>query len=91
MLEFDAVLTAILLFPAFGYLGIWSNKRRALAVLRLFIILGGLVVVVGIQSCGGKVPAKTAPGTYNITIVGSSTEGSPIQRSVPLVLVLTPD
>ena len=87
----DAVLTAILLFPAFGYLGIWSNKRRALAVLRLFIILGGLVVVVGIQSCGGKVPAKTAPGTYNITIVGSSTEGSPIQRSVPLVLVLTPD
>ncbi len=42
------------------------------------------------QSCSGKLPAKTAPGTYNIFVTGTSTEGTSLKHTSPLELVVTP-
>ncbi len=82
---------AVLLFPTFGFLGLARRKRTALVSLRkLGLALGILAVMIGLQSCSGMFPAKTAPGTYSVTIVGTSTDGTALRHTIPLQLVVTP-
>ncbi len=85
---------AVLLLPPFGFLGLASRKRKALGLLRkLGLALGILVVMIGIQSCSGMFPAKTAPGTYSLTVVGTSAasaDSTSLRHTVPLQLVVTP-
>lgn len=82
---------AVLLLPTFGFLGLAGRKRKSLGSLkRLGLALGILAVMAGMQACSGMFPAKTAPGTYNLTVVGTSADHPPLQHSVPLQLVVTP-
>jgi hypothetical protein len=65
-------------------LGLLLFRRRR----RLGVALCGLVLCVagGVSGCSAKYPPSTAPGTYNIPILGSS---GAIQNSGSLVLIVT--
>ncbi len=82
---------AVLLLPTFGFLGLAGKKRKALGSLkRLGLALGILMVMFGMQACSGMFPAKTAPGTYKLTVVGVSADSTPLRHTVPLQLTVTP-
>ena len=70
------LLLPALLLPGF--------RRRPKHRLLLLLAMAGLL---GAQGCSGKLPAKTPPGTYAITLTGSSATTS---HSVPLPLTVTP-
>jgi len=85
----DGFLTACVL-PAFGWLGLRGKRRdklRSLEIMRLLIV--SLAGALCLQSCSGKLPGETAPGTYSLAVVGRSTSGSPLQQSIPIQLVIT--
>lgn len=83
-------LIAILL-PALGLLGL-SERRRSLVrfVVMVWMVVGLIAVMLCMQSCSGKLPGKTPPGTYTLTLVGTSTGGSSLQHSVPVQLIVMP-
>jgi len=82
---------AVLLLPAFGFLGLAGKRRKALGALkRLGLALGIFAVMAGMQACSGMFPAKTAPGTYKLTVVGVSADSTPLRHTVPLQLTVTP-
>lgn len=82
------VAFAAMLLPAFGFWGLWSRRRGWLR--NLCLAVAALVVILGTQSCGGKIPAKTAPGAYTITVAGSASSGTPLRHASKLNLVVTP-
>ena len=80
-----------LVLPALGLLGLGERRRRLIRFLLLVWIVTGLIaVMLCMQSCSGKLPAMTAPGTYNITVTGTTTEGTSLSNMVPLQVVVTP-
>jgi hypothetical protein len=81
----DQLFVAILL-PVFSFLGFRRRRRRAF---RSLLALSAFAALIGMQACSGKLPAKTAPGTYNLTITGTSKDGTSLQHSVPLRLIVT--
>lgn len=83
-------LIAILL-PALGFLGLSQRRQRLVHfVLIVWIVVGLIAVMLCLQSCSGKLPGKTLPGTYALTVVGTNTSGSSLQHSVPVQLIVTP-
>jgi hypothetical protein len=83
-------LIAILL-PALGLLGL-SERRRKLVrfVVMVWMVVGLIAVMLCMQSCSGKLPGETPPGTYTLALVGTSTGGSSLQHSVPAQLIVMP-
>lgn len=82
---------AALLLPALGLLGLAGRKRDIPRCLHMTCL--GIGVVTGmlcLQSCSGKLPGKTAPGTYAVSVVGVSASGPSLQHSIPVQLIVTP-
>lgn len=76
-------------FPAFLMLGIRrkSYAYRWLRVICLSALLG--TALFGLQSCGSKLPGKTPPGKYSLTVTASSTGSPSTQHSATLLLDVT--
>jgi parallel beta-helix repeat protein len=84
-------LLAALLFPALSLFERSSRKRTMLRFLFIVWITAlALAAMLCMQSCSDKLPAKTAPGTYDISVTGTSTEGTSFKHTSPLELVVTP-
>jgi parallel beta-helix repeat protein len=84
-------LAAALLVPALGLLGLSGRKLTMLRFLLIvWITIGLLAAMLCIQSCSGKLPAKTAPGTYSIIVTGTSTDQASLTHTALLELVVTP-
>ncbi len=82
---------AALLLPLFGILGLTERKRGILRSLRTACLAIGFAAgVLCLQSCSGKLPGKTPPGTYTLTVAGASTAGPSLQHSAPVQLTVTP-
>lgn len=78
-----------LLLPGFILIGL---KRRSFTHGRLRLILCCALFTTGLfclQACGSKQPGKTAPGTYSLSILASSTNSPTLKQSVPLQLIVT--
>jgi parallel beta-helix repeat protein len=84
-------LAAGLLVPALWLLGLSGRKLTMLRFLLIvWITIGLLAAMLCMQSCSGKLPAKTAPGTYSIIVTGTSTDQASLTHTAPLELVVTP-
>ncbi len=80
---------AALFLPAMGLFGLIGRKRSTLGSLRNSMLAFGLfAMALGIQSCSGKYPDHTTPGTYSITLTGTDATGSALQHSETLGLVV---
>jgi len=53
---------------------------------RLLVLFAGAGLLLGAQGCSGKLPGKTAPGNYLVTVTGSS---STVSHTVDMLLVVT--
>jgi hypothetical protein len=73
--------TVELVASAFGLLLFRRRRRLGVALCGLVLCVAG-----GVSGCSAKYPPSTAPGTYNIPILGSS---GAIQNSGSLVLIVT--
>lgn len=85
----DFQYLAGVLFPALLLIGI-RPKRVAykwLRVMILFALVGSALL--GLESCGSKLPGKTLPGKYSLTVTASSTESPSSQHSATLLLHVT--
>lgn len=78
-------LLAIVLFPGFLYLA--NCRRRVIGTGKSFLcILSVLGILLGMTSCAGKLPGKTVPGNYSISLVGISADGEHLQHAAPIHL-----
>lgn len=79
------------LAPALSLLGLVKKRRRYTDLLRL---LGTTIAfAVGaflINGCSGKQPGKTAPGTYVVIVMGTSSDGTNLKHAVPLRFTVIP-
>lgn len=84
------VLTALLL-PVFGLLGLAGRKRLKVGGLwKTGLVLSSAGILLGLQACSGKLPAKAVPGNYSIMITGVTSDGSQLQHATSLHLSITP-
>ena len=76
-------------FQALLLIGV-RPKRVAYKWLRVMMILA-LVgsALLGLESCGSRLPGKTTPGSYSMTVTASSTTSGIAAHSVKLHLVVT--
>lgn len=64
-------------------------KRRSLGGARTALLLMlSVCLLLGLEGCTGKLPGKTSPGTYRITVMGTSAEGT-LRHSAQLNLTVT--
>jgi hypothetical protein len=76
------------LVPVLPLLSLIPKRRRCTRALGIaFAIVMGASLMNG---CSGKLPSKTAPGTYALSVTGTSSDGANLKRSVPLQLNVTP-
>ncbi len=79
---------AIALMSPFGLL-CFARRRRSLTLcITLFVV--GIALLLGMQGCSGKWPSKTAPGTYLVTLSGTSGGNSPQVGTATVQLSVTP-
>jgi len=84
------VLTALLL-PVLGLLGLAGRKRLKVGGLwKTGLVLSFAGILLGLQACSGKLPAKAVPGNYSIMITGTTSDGSQLQHAISLHLSITP-
>ena len=83
------VLTALLL-PVFGLIGFSGWRLRSNGLWKLGVVLCTAAFLSGLQACSAKLPAKTAPGNYSITLTGTSNDGANLRHATPLQLLVTP-
>ncbi len=82
---------AVLLLPALFFLGLAGKTRGWLRPVQTVCIAAGLIAgMLCLQSCSGKLPGKTPPGTYALSVTGASASGSSLEHSVPVGLTVIP-
>ena len=54
-------------------------------LLIVWFAVGFLAALLCLESCCGKLPAETAPGTYDITVTGMSTDGTSLTHTAPWI------
>jgi len=79
---------AIALMPPFGLLCFARRRRSVTLCITLFVV--GIALLLGMQGCSGKWPSKTAPGTYLVTLSGTSGGNSPQVGTTTIQLSVTP-
>ncbi len=78
-----------LFLPVLSFLGLFRRdplKSGRLRKIGLFMCM--LATMLTIQACSGKLPGETVPGTYNLRVTGMSTDGTSLQHSIPLKLIV---
>lgn len=90
-LERSANLAAVFLPSLFGLIGLAGGVgRNSRSVRRVLIALCFFSSILMLQACSGKLPGETAPGAYALQIRAASTDGTGLQHSAPLQLIVTP-
>jgi hypothetical protein len=75
-----------------GFLPVWmllGGAMRRRRVWRAMLGVGFFVVLLGVQGCSGKLPDRTAPGNYTVTLSGNAA-GTGLQHSTGIALTVTP-
>jgi parallel beta-helix repeat protein len=87
-----APVVAGLLFPLMALCGLAGGSRRLNAGLRrLLLVLAVAGLSLSFEACSGKLPGKTPPGNYVVTVTATDTNStSPIVHTVNLQLEVTP-
>jgi parallel beta-helix repeat protein len=84
------VALAVVLLPSLSLFGLLARRRKVFTSLHLMgIAIGMLATMCFMNGCGSKQPSKAAPGTYSLTVTGTSSGGTTLSHSVPLQLTIT--
>ena len=82
-----------LLLPGFAVFGVFLSKpKKSLGLLRIMLLVAGIASLAGLNACAGGLGivnppggSTTAPGSYTITVVGTS---GTLQHSTSVSLVV---
>lgn len=75
-----------LIFPVLSCLWGFQKKTRLRGSL---LVLLAMILFAGLQGCTSRLPAGAAPGSYTVSVVGTSDDAVPIRHSDTLALVVT--
>lgn len=89
--EIPRALRRVFLVPMFFLFGFTARRRGYVKGLGLTgLALTFTLAASLLNGCSGKLPGKTAPGIYTLTVAGASSDGASLKHSVPLQLTVAP-